>query len=186
MRAWRGEGLLAESLAACGRLQAASGYAIAPRSMRAVSFDGVAFHTVEGAPPAVQAVDLADAYQVVLFDESGVFRWAWDQRDRLGRWSWLDDEVAEREMGWRRLPVPKSKQGAHGESVTRLVQGAVPEVSTVPGWTMTTDGASAPVWVPITAPKSAHLVLRVVEYVSEDSFGNVAVTAERPCGWGIA
>lgn len=178
MNAWQGTGLLASALVQCEQLgTAATGYAIAPRYMQLVRRKGRDLVSVQGEPPVERLCHLTDAYQVVLFDENGVFRWTWDQRDRCGRWSWLDDTVAANQ-GWRRLSA--------AGTVPRLVTGAVVESAAVPGWSMSWDGFSAKVWVPQPAEPKERIAMKVVEYVSTDDHGNVAVVAERPCGWGIA
>lgn len=176
MSGWHGQGDLRAALADCGRLGASTGWAVAPRAFRLLKFDGTAINAVSATGSGETAVDLGDAYQVVLFDATGVFRWWWDQRARCGCWSWLDDEVAASQK-WGRL----NPEG----TVERLVVGAVTDDSSVDGWALTWDGFSAEVWTPHAASKGDRLTLKLVEYVSEDEHGNVAVVAERPCGWGI-
>lgn len=169
MRPTSGEGMLPDAIAA-GAPAFATGYAFSPQRFILVRRAGTSLSGVNDSGHVADA-DLRDVYQLVLFDKDGVFRWSWDQRHRLGRWSWLSDEVAK-EKGWSRLDA------------SRLVIGSVKRVQ--PGWAQTGDGSSSPLWVPISgAKKDDRLQLHVVEYVSKDEHGNLAVVADRPCAWGI-
>lgn len=173
-----GKGDLVTSIAACGRVDVATGYATSPRRFFLVRMSKGRVLTVAGVPAREEDTDLTNVYQFVAFTSVGAFRWAWDQREHIGKWAWLDDDVAAN-RGWSRLDKKRTS--------SRLVVGAVTDAESVTGWSLTWDGFSSALWVPKGTPnKGDRLLLQMVEYVSEDDHGNVAVAAERPCGWGIA
>lgn len=169
-----GNGTVAQALDAWGGAPA-SGYAVAPRWFRFFRFEGgIPRWMSDGRWPVEEAADLAEAYQVMVFDADARLLWRYDQARRDGRWATLTDAVAS-ERGWRRL----------GGVQRRLVAGRVSDG--VSGWSLMTGGTDARLWVPVAATVGASVALRVVEYVSGggDLHGNRAVVADRICGWEI-
>lgn len=120
-------------------------------------------------------VSLDAAYDVRVFHADREWHWWWDQRLRAGRWSVLDDALAET-RGWSR----------HGTIGQRLLRGTI--IETAGNWTRLHDGHSRPMWVPVTTrDANSDVAIGVVEYCSVDeprgrggeAHGNVGVIAER-------
>jgi len=116
-----------------------------------------------------KALDLEPAYDVCAYAEDTQWHWRWDQRQRRGESSQLDDGVAA-SNGWHRL----SKQQF------RLLRGRV--IDKAGGWSLLHDAVTRPLWVPIAADKRSLVRIGVVEYLAEDDHGNVGVVAERLTG----
>lgn len=171
----RVEGVVGAAVAAWGA-DAAWGWAIAPgwTKLLRLSRGRVLCVREKGSIADEVEADLSTAYEVRVFDHERQLTWRYDQAARVGRWSVLDDAAA-RARGW--LP-------AH-EHADRLVAGVADR--NIAGWSRTRGGAGSTIWVPFEVAPGKHIVLRVVEYVTgwaeDEPHGNVAVAAERACGW---
>lgn len=113
-----------------------------------------------------KALDLDPAYDVCAYAEDTQWHWRWNQRERRGESSQLDDAAAASNR-WRRLR----------EAQFRLLRGRV--IDQAGGWSLLHDAVTRPLWVPIAADKRSLVRIGVVEYLAEDDHGNVGVVAER-------
>lgn len=118
--------------------------------------------------------DLDAAFGITAFTEGRQLRWRHTQHGR----------------GVAALTLESSGGNDSAEQPTRL--GHDPQIrmiwgtstgSTRDGWSELADPRTGPFWVPFSAlPKDSRLGFRVLEYVTTDEHGNVAVVDERICG----